>query len=78
MKKIKKILKIGLTNKFVINIMLIRERGKASFKNNVVIIKILIRHFLLDFVNNKMLIRKEDKNEKERRVRKITGSSRYG
>ena len=31
MKKIKKILKIGLTNKCVINIMLIREREKSSF-----------------------------------------------
>ena len=61
MKKIKKILKIGLTNKCVINIMLIREREKISFKNDCVIIKILIRHFLLEFVNNKMLIRKEKK-----------------
>ena len=61
MKKIKKILKIGLTNKCVINIILIREREKSSFKNDCVIIKILIRHFLLEFVNNKMLIRKEKK-----------------
>jgi len=64
-----------LTNRSVINIMLIRERKIISFIDNLVIIKILKRDFILIFVINKILIRKERYYEEERRIRKIISSS---